>query len=167
MWSIDVSSVLSRVRKKIKKYASKFKNRQLASLWLRCCAIARRISREPCLRFVWLALWNTHVLQELKKDTDHGNGTCNVSFQNVALGFLRSCDQVNEGHFGLLLLVSLGYVLGQLLLVIGIDIVGRKPYLSEQLSDHNTIMIVDYISLRNFTIWERESHSFFLTLCYL
>ncbi|XP_014474142.1 PREDICTED: uncharacterized protein LOC106744161 [Dinoponera quadriceps] len=79
--------------------------------------------------FVWLALWSTHVLEELERDAVDRNDTCNVNFQNVALGFLRDCDQVNEDRFGLLLLVSLGYVLGELLLIIGIDIVGRKPYL--------------------------------------
>ncbi|EZA57226.1 Synaptic vesicle 2-related protein [Ooceraea biroi] len=78
--------------------------------------------------FAWLALWNTHVLQEM----DHvasGNGTCNVNIQNVALGFLRSCDEVDDARFELLLLVSLGYLLGETLLVIGIDVVGRKSYL--------------------------------------
>ncbi|XP_032667206.1 major myo-inositol transporter IolT-like [Odontomachus brunneus] len=79
--------------------------------------------------FAWLALWNTHVLQELEKNTVDENGTCNVSFQNVVLGFLQNCDQMNEDRFYLLLLVSLGYVLGELLLIIGIDVVGRKPYL--------------------------------------
>lgn len=49
----------------------------------------------------------------------------------MALDFLRSCDEVNETRFELLLLVSLGYVLGEMLLIIGIDVVGRKPYLSK------------------------------------
>ncbi|XP_025268488.1 synaptic vesicle 2-related protein-like [Camponotus floridanus] len=80
--------------------------------------------------FAWLALWNTHVLQEMERDhVVSGNDTCNVHVQNVALGFLRSCDEVNETRFGLLLLVSLGYMLGEMLLVIGIDAIGRKPYL--------------------------------------
>jgi len=61
-----------------------------------------------------------------------GNGTCNVDVQNMALDFLRSCDEVNEARFGLLSLVSLGYVLGETLLVVGIDVVGRRPYLSKQ-----------------------------------
>lgn len=49
----------------------------------------------------------------------------------MALDFLRSCDEVNETRFELLSLVSLGYVLGEMLLIIGIDVVGRKPYLSK------------------------------------
>ncbi|KAM0727149.1 Synaptic vesicle 2-related protein [Formica fusca] len=80
--------------------------------------------------FAWLALWNTHVLQEMERDhVVSGNDTCNVRVQNLALGFLRSCDEVNEARFGLLLLVSLGYMLGEMLLVIGIDAIGRRPYL--------------------------------------
>lgn len=69
-------------------------------------------------------------------ERDHvvsGNDTCNVHVQNLASGFLRSCDEVNEARFGLLLLVSLGYVLGEMLLIIGINAVGRKLYLSEHL----------------------------------
>ncbi|XP_011640141.2 synaptic vesicle glycoprotein 2B-like [Pogonomyrmex barbatus] len=80
--------------------------------------------------FAWLALWNTHVLQEMKAEhVVSGNGTCNVNIQNVVLDFLRNCDETNEARFGLLLLVSLGYVLGETLLIIGIDNVGRRPYL--------------------------------------
>ncbi|KMQ99390.1 synaptic vesicle glycoprotein 2a [Lasius niger] len=66
-------------------------------------------------------------------ERDHvvsGNDTCNVHVQNLASGFLRSCDEVNEARFGLLLLVSLGYVLGEMLLIIGINAVGRKLYLT-------------------------------------
>lgn len=74
------------------------------------------------------------MLQELKNDhIGSGNGTCSVNIQNVALGFLRSCDEINEARFELLLLVSLGYVLGEILLIVGIDVVGRKPYLSKYL----------------------------------
>lgn len=89
-------------------------------------------SRGRCLRFAGLALWKTHVLQELENDhIGSGNGTCSVNIQNVALGFLRSCDEINGARFELLLLVSLGYVLGEILLIIGIDVVGRKMYLSK------------------------------------
>lgn len=96
--------------------------------------IAKRITRRRCLRFAWLALWNTHVLQEMERDhVVSGNDTCNVHVQNLPLDFLRSCDEVNETRFGLLLLVSLGYVLGEMLLIIGIDTVGRKLYLSKHL----------------------------------
>ncbi|XP_029172698.1 putative transporter SVOPL [Nylanderia fulva] len=80
--------------------------------------------------FAWLALWNTHVLQETERDhVVSGNDTCKVHVQNLPLDFLRSCDEVNETRFGLLLLVSLGYVLGEMLLIIGIGAVGRKLYL--------------------------------------
>lgn len=69
-------------------------------------------------------------------ERDHvvsGNDTCYFDVQNMALDFLRSCDEVNEARFGLLSLISLGYVLGEMLLVIGIDVVGRRPYLSKHL----------------------------------
>ncbi|XP_072767029.1 synaptic vesicle 2-related protein [Anoplolepis gracilipes] len=80
--------------------------------------------------FAWLALWNTHVLQEMERDhVVSGNDTCNVHIQDLALGFLQSCDEVNEARFELLLLISLGYMLGEMLLVIGIDAIGRKLYL--------------------------------------
>ncbi|KAH0952841.1 hypothetical protein HN011_001380 [Eciton burchellii] len=78
--------------------------------------------------FTWLALWNTHVLQEM----DHvanGNDTCNVNIQNMVLGFLRNCNEVDNARFELLLLVSLGYLLGETLLAIGIDFIGRRSYL--------------------------------------
>ncbi|XP_018305499.1 synaptic vesicle 2-related protein [Mycetomoellerius zeteki] len=78
--------------------------------------------------FVWLALWNTHVLQEMEEHYIV-SGTCNIDVQNMVLDFLRSCDKVNETRFELLLLVSLGYVLGETLLIVGIDVVGRRPYL--------------------------------------
>nr|XP_012221287.1 PREDICTED: synaptic vesicle 2-related protein-like [Linepithema humile] len=88
-----------------------------------------RVIKEV-LPFAGLALWKTHVLQELENDhIGSGNGTCSVNIQNVALGFLQSCDEINEARFELLLLVSLGYVLGEILLIVGIDVVGRKPYL--------------------------------------
>ncbi|XP_011060709.1 PREDICTED: uncharacterized protein LOC105149768 [Acromyrmex echinatior] len=57
------------------------------------------------------------------------SGTCNVDIQNMVLDFLRNCDKVNDARFELLLLVSLGYVLGETLLIVGIDVVGRRPYL--------------------------------------
>ncbi|KYN32760.1 Synaptic vesicle glycoprotein 2A, partial [Trachymyrmex septentrionalis] len=79
--------------------------------------------------FVWLALWNTHVLQEMEEH-DVVSGTCNVDVQNMVLDFFqRSCDKVNDARFGLLLLVSVGYVLGETLLIVGIDVVGRQSYL--------------------------------------
>lgn len=79
-------------------------------------------------------MWNTHVLQELEKSDDvgNGNGTCNVNVQSVVLGFLRSCDEINETRFELAMLISLGYVAGEMLLIVGIDILGRKPFLSKQ-----------------------------------
>lgn len=91
-------------------------------------------SRERCLRFTWLALWNTHVLQELEGEDvggNGGNGTCNVDVPSVALGFLRGCDEINEARFELAMLISLGYVVGETLLIAGIDILGRKPFLSK------------------------------------
>ncbi|XP_018052486.1 PREDICTED: synaptic vesicle 2-related protein-like [Atta colombica] len=78
--------------------------------------------------FVWLGLWNTHVLQEMEEHYVV-SGTCNVNVQNMVLDFLRNCDKVNDARFELLLLISLGYVLGETLLIVGIDVVGRRPYL--------------------------------------
>ncbi|XP_011694279.1 PREDICTED: synaptic vesicle 2-related protein-like isoform X2 [Wasmannia auropunctata] len=82
--------------------------------------------------FAWLALWNTHVLQEMAEDHVNvvgGNGTCRVDVQSMALDFLRSCDEVNEARFEMLSLISLGYVLGETLLVLGIDVIGRRSCL--------------------------------------
>ncbi|KAL0104080.1 hypothetical protein PUN28_017049 [Cardiocondyla obscurior] len=80
--------------------------------------------------FAWLALWNTHVLQEMERgDVLSGNGTCHVDIQDVALDFLRDCSEINEARFGMLSLISLGYVLGESLLIAGIDVIGRRPYL--------------------------------------
>ncbi|XP_036145225.1 synaptic vesicle glycoprotein 2B [Monomorium pharaonis] len=81
--------------------------------------------------FAWLALWNTHILQEMENDhvAISGNGTCKVDVQSMVLDFLRNCDEVNGTRFGLLSLLSLGYVLGETLLIIGIDVIGRRPYL--------------------------------------
>jgi len=74
------------------------------------------------------------MLQEM----DHvanGNDTCNVNIQNMVLGFLRNCNEVDNARFELLLLVSLGYLLGETLLAIGIDFIGRRSYLGKRLND--------------------------------
>lgn len=63
----------------------------------------------------------------------------------MALGFLRSCDEMDETRFQLLFLVSLGYILGEILLIIGIDLIGRKWYLSKYVNSVIVKKNYDYI----------------------
>ena len=76
------------------------------------------------------------------------SGTCNVNVQNMVLDFLRNCDKVNDARFELLLLISLGYVLGETLLIVGIDVVGRRPYLSKHLKSPRIAITIKIIQLK-------------------
>ncbi|XP_023288098.1 organic cation/carnitine transporter 7-like [Orussus abietinus] len=79
--------------------------------------------------FGWFALWNAHVLQEIvgnKDDGSYKDQGCIVDTGDIGLSFLRNCHQVNDGQFQLFLLLSASFVIGEVLLVIGIDRVGRR-----------------------------------------
>ncbi|XP_015590458.2 organic cation/carnitine transporter 7 [Cephus cinctus] len=80
--------------------------------------------------FTWLALWDSHVLQETSKGLEMNplkdDTSCVADSGILASGFLKNCHQVNDARFKYFLLMSLSYILGEIFLVLGIDIVGRK-----------------------------------------
>ncbi|XP_035728390.1 inner membrane metabolite transport protein YgcS-like [Vespa mandarinia] len=80
--------------------------------------------------FIWLALWDSHLLQELgkeMKDKDKGiDFTCNINFSEIAESLLLSCQQINHQRFIFLLCISFSYLLGEILLMIGIQVVRKK-----------------------------------------
>lgn len=80
---------------------------------------------------VWLALWNTRLLQDMEKleSATEKDSMCTVTVQNMALGSLHECKEVDSESFRLLLYLSLSYLLGEVLLLAGIDVVGRKIFL--------------------------------------
>lgn len=88
------------------------------------------------LRLAWFALWDSHILQEIAKVNEavslesSSNISCTVDAGTMALGFLRNCHEVNDVYFKFYLLVFLSYVLGEGLLVLGIDVIGRRILLS-------------------------------------
>lgn len=47
----------------------------------------------------------------------------------MALGFLQNCQEIDTDRFRILFYLSLSYILGEILLLIGIDVIGRKIFL--------------------------------------
>lgn len=87
------------------------------------------------IRVVWLALWNTRLLQEIEKLDKQmkKNSTCTINMENMALAILHECQEIDNNSFRLLLYLSLSYILGGILLLVGIDAIGRKICLGKYL----------------------------------
>ncbi|XP_076245597.1 synaptic vesicle glycoprotein 2A [Calliopsis andreniformis] len=80
---------------------------------------------------VWLALWNARLLHEfenLDKPIEK-NSTCMINIESMALGILHNCQDINTDYLRRLSYLFLCYILGGILLLAGIDIIGRKVYL--------------------------------------
>nr|XP_012136179.1 PREDICTED: polyol transporter 5-like [Megachile rotundata] len=87
-----------------------------------------------CLQFsgiIWFALWNTQLLEQLENlsESSKNHFACTTDIQDMAMGFLHNCQDINNDRFQLILFLSLSYVLAEILLIIGIDIIGRKIFL--------------------------------------
>ncbi|XP_071866884.1 synaptic vesicle 2-related protein isoform X1 [Bombus fervidus] len=80
---------------------------------------------------IWVALWNTQLFQETENFNKSAkkNSTCVVDIENLALGFLQNCQDIDTDRFRILFYLSLSYILGEILLLIGIDVIGRKIFL--------------------------------------
>ncbi|XP_043601822.1 putative metabolite transport protein YncC isoform X5 [Bombus pyrosoma] len=80
---------------------------------------------------IWVALWNTQLFQETENFNKSAkkNSTCVVDIENLALGFLHNCQEIDTDRFRILFYLSLSYILGEILLLIGIDVIGRKIFL--------------------------------------
>ncbi|XP_043486110.1 inner membrane metabolite transport protein YgcS-like [Polistes fuscatus] len=80
--------------------------------------------------FIWLALWDAHLLQEFGKtiiEKKRGNDyTCNNNFLEIAESLLLNCQQINQQRFIFLSCISFSYLLGEVLFIIGIQIVKKK-----------------------------------------
>lgn len=59
-------------------------------------------------------------------DETNNSSVCVMDSGYVAQAFLHNCHQANHARFEYLLLLSTSYILGEGLLVFGIDIVGRR-----------------------------------------
>ena len=85
--------------------------------------------------FIWLALWETNILQETAKEKGFAlwknNITCISDSGSMALIFLNDCHQENNAFFQSFLLISLSFAFGELILMIAINVVGRKLFLSK------------------------------------
>ncbi|XP_076677843.1 synaptic vesicle 2-related protein, partial [Andrena cerasifolii] len=81
---------------------------------------------------IWLALWITRLLQEMEKfdKAINKSSTCTIDLQHITLGMLHDCQEVDNDCFTLLLYLSGGYMLGEVLLLAGIDVIGRKAFLA-------------------------------------
>nr|XP_034179805.1 synaptic vesicle glycoprotein 2B-like isoform X1 [Osmia lignaria] len=85
-----------------------------------------------CLQFpgiAWFALWKTQLLEGMENLDKSKENNCTIDIQNMVMGFLHNCQEINIDRFELLLYLSLSYILAEILLVIGIDSVGRKIFL--------------------------------------
>ncbi|XP_017753954.1 PREDICTED: putative metabolite transport protein YncC [Eufriesea mexicana] len=78
---------------------------------------------------IWLALWSTQLLQENFDKSSKKNSTCIIDIENLALELLHNCHEMNTDRFIVLLYLSLSYILGEILLLVGIDVIGRKIFL--------------------------------------
>ncbi|XP_076759797.1 synaptic vesicle 2-related protein [Xylocopa sonorina] len=80
---------------------------------------------------IWVALWSTYLLQEMGSfnRSPKKSSSCMISVQNLALGFLQNCERLNIEHFRDLFYLSLSYVLAEIVLLLGIDVIGRKIFL--------------------------------------
>ncbi|KOX69211.1 Synaptic vesicle glycoprotein 2B, partial [Melipona quadrifasciata] len=106
--------------------------REICSTSLKCTTLL-----GICINFlqfpgiIWIALWNTQLLQETENfnKSSKKNSTCIISVENLALGFLQNCQEVDTDRFSGFFYLSLSYILGEILLLIGIDVIGRKIFL--------------------------------------
>lgn len=85
------------------------------------------------VRIIWLALWITRLLQEMEKldKPINKSSMCTIDLQNITLGILHDCQEVDNDCFKLLLYLSVGYILGEVLLLARIDVIGRKVFLGK------------------------------------
>lgn len=86
-------------------------------------------------RIIWVALWNTQLFQETENFNKSAkkNSTCVIDIENLALGFLHNCQEIDTDRFRILFYLSLSYILGEILLLIGIDVIGRKIFLGKRI----------------------------------
>ncbi|XP_031368916.1 organic cation/carnitine transporter 7-like isoform X1 [Apis dorsata] len=80
---------------------------------------------------MWVALWSAQILQQTENfhKSSKKDYACVIDIEDMALGFLRNCQEVDMDRFRMLLYLSLSYLVAEILLVIGIDVVGRKIFL--------------------------------------
>lgn len=83
---------------------------------------------------MWLALWSAQILQtENTQKSSRKDYACAIDIEDMALGFLHNCQEVDMDRFRMLLYLSLSYLVAEILLVIGIDVVGRKIFLGKRI----------------------------------
>lgn len=84
---------------------------------------------------MWVALWSAQILQQTENfhKSSKKDYACVIDIEDMALGFLRNCQEVDMDRFRMLLYLSLSYLVAEILLVIGIDVVGRKIFLGKRI----------------------------------
>lgn len=82
---------------------------------------------------MWVALWSVQILQQTENvhKSSRKDYACVIDIEDLALGFLRNCQEVDMDRFRMILYLSLSYLVAEILLAIGIDIVGRKIFLGK------------------------------------
>ncbi|XP_033214842.1 putative transporter SVOPL isoform X1 [Belonocnema kinseyi] len=125
------------IRKLIHKYLSKSLKRMKKILTPPCLRVTILCILACCFHFpgfIWVALWNTHILKETRNNTGSivwkSNFTCISDSESMALAFLNNnCTQANNAYFLSFLLCSLSFAVGEIILIIAIDIIGRRLFL--------------------------------------
>ncbi|KAK0096018.1 hypothetical protein PV326_006742 [Microctonus aethiopoides] len=80
---------------------------------------------------IWLALWITHKFIHCTiKDGDlvpiNNQTYCTSDFSDITMNFLTNCHKISDNYFKYLLIFSSSFIIGEVLLVIVIDIIGRR-----------------------------------------
>lgn len=84
-----------------------------------------------------MTLWSTHlshVGNNMENTTLTLNQSCATDTGDIVMSFLHNCHVANYSYFEYSIILSLGYALGECLLMLGVDVIGRRLSISESIT---------------------------------
>ncbi|XP_034951996.1 synaptic vesicle glycoprotein 2B-like [Chelonus insularis] len=77
--------------------------------------------------FIWLLIWKIHSTHQLISNQELlSNQTCTTHVGDMVSNFLHNCHEVRNSSFKHSLIFLSSFILGELFLIFGIDIIGRR-----------------------------------------
>ncbi|XP_063989481.1 putative transporter SVOPL [Diachasmimorpha longicaudata] len=79
--------------------------------------------------FIWMSLWTTHlthVTSNRENTTLTLSEHCVTDTGDIVMSFLHNCHVANYSFFEYSIILSSGYALGECLLMLGVDAIGKK-----------------------------------------
>ncbi|XP_028982456.1 uncharacterized protein LOC107045434 [Diachasma alloeum] len=106
--------------------------------------------------FIWMTLWSTH-LTHVGKNRENTTLTlakhCVTDTGDIVMSFLHNCHVANYSFFEYSIILSSGYALGECLLVLGADVIGRKlSIITSALIGGTSILAMIFLSHNSTTV---------------